>query len=195
MAAIAKGAALEAGALWVSRLPAPWCMPHRKVSRSPGTFAETRGVDRDRLGPLSETGHGIMEVVNDAMAGKQRRLPNSGWLRSVAAEARLPRDLPAYPQTNPRPDAWRDTPRPAAPPMIAGRRAKVTPQVFARPVTILFSFQGENPFQYSAELRAPERATSRRAGGGPSRAGASTSLALGAKIPNQAGMSALYQAP
>jgi N-acyl-D-amino-acid deacylase len=50
------------------------------------------------------------------------------------------------PQTNPRPHVWREILERCDASTRAG--AKITAQVFARPITILFSFQGENPFQY-----------------------------------------------
>jgi N-acyl-D-aspartate/D-glutamate deacylase len=49
-------------------------------------------------------------------------------------------------QANPFPQVWRDLLRRCEASTRQGDR--ITPQVFARPVTILFSFQGEHPFQY-----------------------------------------------
>ena len=49
-------------------------------------------------------------------------------------------------QTNPSPQWWRDLLRRCE--TSTGEGAPIIPRVFARPVTILFSFQGERPFLY-----------------------------------------------
>lgn len=87
-----------------------------------------------------------MEVVTDAVISNNPALVTSemGWMRRVAAAGCPVTFLLA--QTNLRPQVWREILEHCETSTRAG--APITLQVFARPVTILFSFQGEHPFQY-----------------------------------------------
>ena len=152
----------------------------------PGTFAEKDellGIARG----IVQAGHGLMEVVNDSMTGRNVDTELE-WMQEAAALGCPITFL--LPQTNPRPHVYRELLERCAAATQAG--APITAQVFARPVTILFSFQGENPFQYlpsyaplkelpheekMAALRDPEM---RR-------------RLLAERDPNKAGMSVLYQ--
>ena len=140
MAALTR-AAIEAGALGFSTSRT---MVHATPEGVPipGTFAspeELLGIGRG----IAQTGRGLMEVVTDAVGGKDLDSELS-WMHQVAANGCPVTFLLA--QTNPRPNVWRELLQRCETSTRNG--ARIIPQVFARPVTILFSFQGENPFQY-----------------------------------------------
>jgi N-acyl-D-amino-acid deacylase len=143
MAAITR-AAIEAGALGFSTSRT---MVHATPEGVPipGTFAsedELLGIARG----VAQAGKGLMEVVTDAVITSRPELvaKELGWMRRVAASGCPVTFLLA--QTTPRPQVWRELLEFCATATRDG--APITPQVFARPVTILFSFQGEHPFQY-----------------------------------------------
>lgn len=140
MAAITR-AAIEAGALGFSTSRT---MVHATPEGVPipGTFAsedELLGIARG----IAQAGRGLMEVVSDAVLGQNvdREL---GWMQRAAASGCPVTFLLA--QANPLPQVWRDLLQRCEASTRAG--ARIIPQVFARPITILFSFQGEHPFQY-----------------------------------------------
>jgi N-acyl-D-aspartate/D-glutamate deacylase len=140
MAAITRGA-IEAGALGFSTSRT---MVHATPEGVPipGTFAseeELLGIARS----ITQAGRGLMEVVTDAVLGQNvdREL---GWMQRAAAAGCPITFLLA--QANPFPQVWRDLLQRCEASTRQG--ARIIPQVFARPVTILFSFQGEHPFQY-----------------------------------------------
>ena len=143
MAAITRSA-IEAGALGFSTSRT---MVHATPEGVPipGTFAseeELLGIGRG----IAQAGRGLMEVVTDAVISNTPALVTSelGWMRRVAAAGCPVTFLLA--QTNLRPQVWRELLEHCETATRDG--APITPQVFARPVTILFSFQGEHPFQY-----------------------------------------------
>jgi N-acyl-D-aspartate/D-glutamate deacylase len=143
MAAITR-AAIEAGALGFSTSRT---MVHATPEGVPipGTFAseeELLGIARG----VTQAGRGLMEIVTDAVISNNPALVASemGWMRRVAAGGCPVTFLLA--QTNLRPQVWRELLQHCETATRDG--APITPQVFARPVTILFSFQGEHPFQY-----------------------------------------------
>jgi N-acyl-D-aspartate/D-glutamate deacylase len=140
MAAITRGA-IEAGALGFSTSRT---MVHATPEGVPipGTFAseeELLGIARG----ITQAGRGLMEVVTDAVLGQNvdREL---GWMQRAAAAGCPITFLLA--QVNPLPQIWRDLLQRCEASTRQG--ARIIPQVFARPITILFSFQGEHPFQY-----------------------------------------------
>ena len=140
MAALTR-AAIEAGALGFSTSrtmvhATPEGVPIPGTSASP---EELLGIGRG----IAQTGRGLMEVVTDAVGGKDLDSELS-WMHQVAANGCPVTFLLA--QTNPRPNVWRELLQRCETSTRNG--ARIIPQVFARPVTILFSFQGENPFQY-----------------------------------------------
>ena len=140
MASITR-AAIEAGALGFSTSRT---MVHATPEGAPipGTFAgeeELLGIARG----IAQAGRGLMEVVTDAVLG-QNVEREFGWMQRVAALGCPVTFLLA--QANPLPQVWRDLLQRCEASTRQG--ARITPQVFARPVTILFSFQGEHPFQY-----------------------------------------------
>ena len=139
--AVITRSAIEAGALGFSTSRT---MVHATPEGIPipGTFAsedELLGIARG----IAQAGRGLMEVVTDAVLGQnvEREL---GWMQRAAALGCPLTFLLA--QANPLPQVWRDLLQRCEASTRQG--ARITPQVFARPVTILFSFQGEHPFQY-----------------------------------------------
>jgi N-acyl-D-aspartate/D-glutamate deacylase len=140
MAAVTR-TAIEAGALGFSTSRT---MVHATPEGVPipGTFAseeELLGIARG----VRAAGRGLMEVVTDAVFG-QNIEREFGWMRRAAAAGCPVTFLLA--QTNPSPQLWRDLLQRCESSTREG--APIIPQVFARPVTILFSFQGEHPFLY-----------------------------------------------
>ena len=184
MAAMTR-AAIEAGALGFSTSRT---MVHATPEGVPvpGTFAspdELLGIGRG----ITQTGRGLMEVVSDAVLG-QNIDSELGWMQELAAIGCPVTFLLA--QTNPQPHVWRDILQRCEAATNSG--ARIIPQVFARPVTILFSFQGENPFQYLpsyAPLKDLPHAEKMQALRNPD----VRKRLLTEEDPNTAGMSILYQ--
>ena len=184
MAAMTR-AAIEAGALGFSTSRT---MVHATPEGVPvpGTFAspdELLGIGRG----ITQTGRGLMEVVSDAVLG-QNIDSELGWMQELAAIGCPVTFLLA--QTNPQPHVWRDILQRCEAATNSG--ARIIPQVFARPVTILFSFQGENPFQYLpsyAPLKDLPHAEKMQALRNPD----VRRRLLAEEDPNTAGMSILYQ--
>lgn len=140
MAAITRGA-IQAGALGFSTSRT---MVHATPEGVPipGTFAgedELLGIARG----IAQAGRGLMEVVTDAVLGDHVDR-EFRWMQRAAGAGCPITFLLA--QANRYPQVWRDLLRRCETSTCQG--ARITPQVFARPVTILFSFQGEHPFQY-----------------------------------------------
>ena len=184
MAAIVR-TAIEAGALGFSTSRT---MVHATPEGVPipGTFAtpeELFGISRG----IAQAGRGLMEVVSDAVGGKNLDSELS-WMHEIAANGCPVTFLLA--QTNPRPQVWRELLQRCEASTRSG--ARIIPQVFARPVTILFSFQGENPFQYLpsyAPLKDLPHAEKMQALRNPDM----RRRLLSEQDPNSAGMSVLYQ--
>ncbi len=184
MAAMTR-AAIEAGALGFSTSRT---MVHATPEGVPvpGTFAspdELLGIGRG----ITQTGRGLIEVVSDAVLG-QNVDSELGWMQELAAIGCPVTFLLA--QTNPQPHVWRDILQRCEAATNSG--ARIIPQVFARPVTILFSFQGENPFQYLpsyAPLKDLPHAEKMQALRNPD----VRRRLLAEEDPNTAGMSILYQ--
>ena len=184
MAAMTR-AAIEAGALGFSTSRT---MVHATPEGVPvpGTFAspdELLGIGRG----ITQTGRGLVEVVSDAVLG-QNIDSELGWMQELAAIGCPVTFLLA--QTNPQPHVWRDILQRCEAATNSG--ARIIPQVFARPVTILFSFQGENPFQYLpsyAPLKDLPHAEKMQALRNPD----VRRRLLAEEDPNTAGMSILYQ--
>jgi N-acyl-D-aspartate/D-glutamate deacylase len=84
-----------------------------------------------------------MEVVSEAIFG-QNIDREFGWMRQAATAGCPVTFLLA--QTNASPQVWRNMLQRCETSTREG--APIIPQAFARPVTILFSFQGEHPFLY-----------------------------------------------
>ena len=129
MAAITRGA-IEAGALGFSTSRT---MVHATPEGVPipGTFAseeELLGIARG----ITQAGRGLMEVVTDAVLG-QNIDREFGWMQRAAAAGCPLTFLLA--QVNPLPQIWRDLLQRCEAATRQG--ARIIPQVFARPITII----------------------------------------------------------
>lgn len=111
----------------------------------PGTFAteeELIGIVR----AMRTTGRGIVEMVPRGVAGE-----DPGLLQEVDMMIRIARATGCpltflLAQNNTAPEQWREVMAKCTAAVRAG--VPIIPMVFARPVCVLFSFQGENPFEY-----------------------------------------------
>ncbi len=118
----------------------------------PGTWAredELMAMGR----AIAAAGHGIFELAPAGISGDDLIAPakEMAWMRKVAAETGVPVTF-LFGQNNKAPDAWREMLKECEAAAAAG--ARVYPQVFGRPTTLLFSFQGPNQF-----IRFPAYAT------------------------------------
>ena len=123
----------------------------------PGTWA--REDELMALGhAIAAAGHGIFELAPAGISGDDLIAPEKemAWMRKVAAETGVPITF-LFGQNNKAPDAWRVMLKECEAAAAAG--APVYPQVFGRPTTLLFSFQGPNQFvrfpTYAALDRLP----------------------------------------
>ncbi len=110
----------------------------------PGTWA--REDELLAMGhAIAAAGHGIFELAPAGISGDDLIAPakEMAWMRKVAAETGVPVTF-LFGQNNKAPDAWRDMLRECE--AAAAEGALVFPQVFGRPTTLLFSFQGPNQF-------------------------------------------------
>jgi N-acyl-D-amino-acid deacylase len=143
MAAIVKEAVL-AGALGfsTSRTLAHTANDGEPV---PGTFAtpeELSGIAH----AVHSTGRGILEVVPRGAGGENAELVQEvEMFIQIARLTGCPFTFPLV-QTNTYPDQWREVMAMCTAAVAGG--VPIVPMVFARPVCVLFSFQGENPFEY-----------------------------------------------
>lgn len=156
----------------------------------PGTFAteeELLAIAR----AIKETGRGLIEMVPRGVAGEDNAAltREMSMMRHIATVTGCPLTF-LLPQHNADPHQWREQLRQCEEAVKDG--ARITPQVFARPVCILFSAQGENPFQYLPSyvplknLPLAEKVAALRNSNLRQRL-------LSEKDPNTTGMSLLYQ--
>ena len=143
MAAIVKEAVL-AGALGFSSSRTPVHIAKDGVP-VPGTFAtedELLGIVKG----MRETGRGIFEVVPAGVVGEAPNAlkPEVEMMIRIARASGCPLTF-LLGQANREPHAWRDVLQMCTTAVDAG--VPITPMVFARPVTILLSWQSENPFK------------------------------------------------
>ena len=159
----------------------------------PGTYAteeELIGI----AGAIRDVGRGLLEIVLRGVAGE-----DAGDMEVLTRETQMLRRIGAatgcpitflMPQHNGDANQWR---RQIGECEAASREGvRITPQVFARPVNILFGAQGENPFQYLpsyAPLKSKPLAERLVALRDP----AMRQRLLSEKDPNATGMSMLYQ--
>jgi len=135
--------ALTAGALGVSTSRT---LLHLAVDGEPvpGTFAaedELVGLAR----AVGEAGRGLLEVAPAGVGGEDLLAParELAWMERVSRTTGCPISF-IMAQPNADPDSWRE--------LLAGCRdavaggARLHPQVFGRPVTVLYSFQNLTPF-------------------------------------------------
>lgn len=183
--AVITRCAIEAGALGFSTSRT---MVHGTPEGVPiaGTFAseeELLGIARG----IAQAGRGLMEVVTDAVGGKKTDQEFAWMQRAAAAGCPITFLLT---QANISPQVWRDLLQRCV--MSTRNGAPIVPQVFARPVTILFSFQGEHPFQYMPSygpVKALPHAEKMRALRNPEL----RRRLLAEKDPTKAGISVLYR--
>ena len=135
----------------------------------PGTFA----AEEELIGlaqAVAAAGHGLFEVAPAGVGGEDLLAPakEMAWMRKVSAETGCPISF-ILAQPNADPHSWKEMLNLCRTGEAEG--AKLHPQVFGRPVTILYTFQNLNPFsrypsfapyaempheQRMVELRKPE---------------------------------------
>ena len=135
----------------------------------PGTFA----AEEELFGlaqAVAAAGHGLFEVAPAGVGGEDLLAPakEMAWMRKVSAATGCPISF-ILAQPNADPHSWKEMLNLCRTGEAEG--AKLHPQVFGRPVTILYTFQNLNPFsrypsfapyaempheQRMVELRKPE---------------------------------------
>ncbi|MGH7964316.1 MAG: N-acyl-D-amino-acid deacylase family protein [Candidatus Binatia bacterium] len=139
-------AALEAGAIGVStsRTKVHIAIDGEPV---PGTFATEEELTAIARG-IVQSGRGLLEVANAGVAGEEpgAMAQEMAWMRNVSLATGCPITFLLV-QNNAEPDLWRELLRQTAEANRAG--ARITPQAFGRPTTILFGLQNcEHPFRF-----------------------------------------------
>ncbi|MEM7542561.1 MAG: amidohydrolase family protein, partial [Pseudomonadota bacterium] len=135
--------AIEAGAMGVSTSRT---MLHLAIDGEPvpGTFAaedELIGLAK----AVAAAGRGIFEVAPAGVGGEDLLAPEKelGWMKRVSAQTGCPISF-IMAQPNADPDSWEELLKLTKAAHAGG--SKLHPQVFGRPVTILYTFQNLNPF-------------------------------------------------
>jgi N-acyl-D-aspartate/D-glutamate deacylase len=157
----------------------------------PGTFAteeELIGIAR----AMRSTGRGILEMVPRGVAGE-----TSDLLDEVDMMIRVSRSTGCpltflLAQNNSYPEQWREVMAKCTAAVEGG--VSIVPMVFARPVCILFSFQGDNPFEYLPSFQ-PLKKLSHTEKVAALRNPELRQKLVTEKDPNTTGMSLLYQNP
>jgi N-acyl-D-amino-acid deacylase len=157
----------------------------------PGTYA----TDEELIGiarAVHSTGRGIIEMVPRGIAGETADL-----LDEVDMMIRISRTTGCpltflLAQNNSYPEQWREVMAKCTAAVEGGVR--IVPMVFARPVCVLFSFQGENPFEYLPSFQPLKKLSHN------DKIAALRNPELRHKLitesdPNTTGMSLLYQSP
>jgi N-acyl-D-aspartate/D-glutamate deacylase len=189
MAAIAKEAVL-AGALGFSTSRT---LVHATPDGEPvpGTYASEEELSAIARAVRS-TGRGVMEVVPRGVAGETPEL-----VQEVEMLVRISRNTGCpltflLAQNNTYPEQWRDVMARCSAAVEGGVR--IVPMVFARPVCVLFSFQGDNPFEYLPSFQ-PLKKMSHADKVAALRNPELRQKLVTEKDPNTTGMSLLYQNP
>ena len=111
----------------------------------PGTFAE----EKELMGiaqAVRSTGRGILEMVPRGIAGENEELLSEvGMMIRIARQTGCPLTF-LLAQSNNYPEQWQEVMAKCRAAVEGG--VPIVPMVFTRPVCVLFSFQGENPFEY-----------------------------------------------
>jgi N-acyl-D-aspartate/D-glutamate deacylase len=157
----------------------------------PGTFAteeELSGIAR----AVRSTGRGILEMVPRGIAGEAPDL-----LQEVDMMIRISRATGCpltflLAQNNSYPEQWREVMAKCTAAVQSG--VHIVPMVFTRPVCILFSFQGDNPFEYLPSFQ-PLKKLSHDEKVAALRNPELRQKLVTEKDPNTTGMSMLYQNP
>ena len=157
----------------------------------PGTFAkeeELSGIAQ----AVRSTGRGILEMVPRGIAGESPDL-----LEEVDLMIRIARSTGCpliflLAQNNSYPDQWREVMAKCTAAVHSG--VPIVPMVFTRPVCVLFSFQGDNPFEYLPSFQ-PLKKLSHSEKVAALRNPELRQKLVTEKDPNTTGMSLLYQNP
>jgi N-acyl-D-amino-acid deacylase len=157
----------------------------------PGTFAteeELSGIAR----AVRSTGRGILEMVPRGIAGEAPDL-----LQEVDMMIRIARSTGCpltflLAQNNSYPEQWREVMAKCTTAVHSG--VPIVPMVFTRPVCVLFSFQGDNPFEYLPSFQ-PLKKLSHSEKVAALRNPELRQKLVTEKDPNTTGMSMLYQSP
>ena len=155
----------------------------------PGTFA----TEEELIGiaqAVRSTGRGILEMVPRGVAGE-----DPGLLQEIDMMIRISRATGCpltflLAQNNTYPDQWREVMAKCTAAVQDG--VAITPMVFTRPVCVLFSFQGDNPFEYLTSFQ-PLKKLSHDEKIAALRNPDLRRKLLTEKDPNTTGMSVLYQ--
>lgn len=189
MAALAKEAVL-AGALGFSTSRTLVHSTHDGVP-VPGTYASEEELSTIARAVRS-TGRGVLEVVPRGVAGETPEMVQEvEMLISIARNTGCPLTFLLAPN-NTYPEQWREVMAKCSAAVEGGVR--IVPMVFARPVCVLFSFQGDNPFEYLPSFQALKKLSH------DEKIAALRNPELRQKLvtekdPNTTGMSLLYQNP
>jgi N-acyl-D-amino-acid deacylase len=157
----------------------------------PGTYAE----EKELLGiaaAVRSTGRGILEMVPRGIAGE-----NDELLSEIDMMVRVSRAtgcplLFLLAQSNNYPDQWKEVMAKCTAAVEGG--VPIVPMVFTRPVCVLFSFQGENPFEYLPSFQ-PLKKLSHAEKMAALRDPALRQKLITEEDPYTTGMSLLYQSP
>ncbi|MBM4257648.1 MAG: amidohydrolase family protein [Deltaproteobacteria bacterium] len=189
MAAIAKEAVLAGGLGFSTSRTLVHATPDGEPV--PGTYASEEELSVIARAVRS-TGRGVMEVVPRGIAGETPEL-----VQEVEMLIRISRNTGCtltflLAQNNTYPDQWRDVMTRCSAAVEGGVR--IVPMVFARPVCVLFSFQGDNPFEYLPSFQPLKKLSH------DEKVAALRNPELRQKLvteadPNTTGMSLLYQNP
>ena len=157
----------------------------------PGTYA----TDEELIGiarAVRSTGRGIIEMVPRGIAGETADLLDEvDMMIRIARATGCPLTF-LLAQNNSYPEQWREVMAKCSAAVEGGVR--IVPMVFARPVCVLFSFQGDNPFEYLPSFQPLKKLSHN------DKIAALRNSALRQKLvteadPNTTGMSLLYQNP
>ena len=157
----------------------------------PGTYAE----EKELLGiaaAVRSTGRGILEMVPRGIAGE-----NDELLSEIDMMVRVSRAtgcplLFLLAQSNNYPDQWKEVMAKCTAAVEGG--VPIVPMVFTRPVCVLFSFQGENPFEYLPSFQ-PLKKLSHAEKMAALRDPSLRQKLITEEDPYTTGMSLLYQSP
>lgn len=155
----------------------------------PGTFAEE--AELLAIGQaVRSTGRGLIEMVPRGIVGETTELLDEiDMMIRVSRRSGCPLTF-LLAQNNVYPDQWRDVMGKCSAAVRDG--VAITPMVFARPVCVLFSFQGETPFEYLPSYQ-PLKKLSHDGKMAALRDPHMRQTLIDEKDPNTTGISLLYQ--
>ena len=157
----------------------------------PGTYAKEEELIAIARAVRS-TGRGILEMVPRGVAGETPELLEEVDLMVRVARATNCPLIFLLAQNNSYPEQWRDVMAKCTAAVHSG--VPIVPMVFSRPVCVLFSFQGDNPFEYLPSFQ-PLKKFSHAEKIAALRNPELRQKLVTEKDPNTTGMSLLYQNP